>query len=1039
MNASIYRISLDIQDAYAKVALDAKRGDVGRQIRVTLTDGGVPYVISPECYVLFAATKPDGNKVLNICAVEDNTVIYKITEQTVAVVGTLQCEIQVFGSDNGHLTSACFDMNVHESAADADTTSTDEMDALAQLISDSVDVIAKSEAATEEANRVAEEIRAEKESGAFVGPKGDKGDAFTYEDFTAEQLASLKGDKGDKGDPGDDYVLTDADKAEIAEQAAALVDVPEGGGGGTVTEEYFLLKSPNGTVYKVTVTDEGILKVVGQVNEDEVPEDLISGRLLLWNDEFDGDSLDTDIWDYELGHIRSTEAQYYTNEAKNAYVSDSVLHIVALRDNPTADYEWSSASVDSQMFTNGLVDTTASKFQRSTGFSYGYGLVEVKARCITPASGVWPAFWSRGASQQSEGWPMCGEIDIGELFYSSDNTAHYYGPGIFWYDWHTLGQRSTVATADGKPNSPRPTKIVDTDWHIFGMERTAAELIFYFDREELSRIDLTEWEGMDIWSAMNQPMSIKFNLAMGAMGGTIPDDLDRAEWHIDYVRYYAPESVTEAGESGEWDFPDYMPTELAPGKIARIIPVRDMTNGKNQYLQWISSDESIATVAAGLIRTGTSKTGDVTVTLRDVFGNTKSTTITVKESANCVSDEVREIPTNPDIVPYGETVSVKVRLVPYWVTNHTVTAVLNPAVDGVTVSVEQGTQSIAKYSTPCSIISVTNESTSGEDVQTNLVVTAQDSGKVLSIPITVKAGIQKFDTTGMYAAYFHDDIVDENGIGTINDATGNGNDPLTNLYYTASNNNGICRVVGKGIQAQVQNGKFNPTTAEGFFLEEFDPTASRTFVFNIKAGMTEMRSMYNAQQGILSIVHSGIGLYGASNTIDGRHGASFYYSYAGNTETDGITAICTHGNGNQIGRLLHELNHADNVVNPEVDCTAYLHGSGFVQTAIATYNAEDNSIAMYSIIDGKFAAVLYNGFQYYASQALYDKGTLTTVNTVIPSDILAEADTNPFYWRYGNGNVVCSDFVRAICVYDKVLTKDEMLDIAARLAAHYAE
>ena len=33
------------------------------------------------------------------------------------------------------------------------------------------------------------------------GLKGDKGDAFTYADFTPEQLATLKGDKGDIGDP----------------------------------------------------------------------------------------------------------------------------------------------------------------------------------------------------------------------------------------------------------------------------------------------------------------------------------------------------------------------------------------------------------------------------------------------------------------------------------------------------------------------------------------------------------------------------------------------------------------------------------------------------------------------------------------------------------------------------------------------------------------------------------------------------------------------------------------------------------------------
>ena len=38
---------------------------------------------------------------------------------------------------------------------------------------------------------------------AEKGAKGDKGDAFTYADFTPEQLAALKGEKGDKGDKGD--------------------------------------------------------------------------------------------------------------------------------------------------------------------------------------------------------------------------------------------------------------------------------------------------------------------------------------------------------------------------------------------------------------------------------------------------------------------------------------------------------------------------------------------------------------------------------------------------------------------------------------------------------------------------------------------------------------------------------------------------------------------------------------------------------------------------------------------------------------------
>ena len=108
---------------------------------------------------------------------------------------------------------------------------------------------------------------------SLKGDKGDTGAAFTYDMFTAAQLETLKvkgdkgdkgdtgaqgiqgekgdkgdkgdtgaqgiqgekGDKGDKGDtgakgdtgdPGSDYVLTDADKSEIA--ALVLAQIPDG-------------------------------------------------------------------------------------------------------------------------------------------------------------------------------------------------------------------------------------------------------------------------------------------------------------------------------------------------------------------------------------------------------------------------------------------------------------------------------------------------------------------------------------------------------------------------------------------------------------------------------------------------------------------------------------------------------------------------------------------------------------------------------------------------------------------------------------------
>ena len=70
--------------------------------------------------------------------------------------------------------------------------------------------------------QIAQSVREDADRGLFKGEKGDtgaqgeKGNAFTYADFTPEQLAALKGEKGDVGDTGPQGIQ--GEKGDTGEQ-----------------------------------------------------------------------------------------------------------------------------------------------------------------------------------------------------------------------------------------------------------------------------------------------------------------------------------------------------------------------------------------------------------------------------------------------------------------------------------------------------------------------------------------------------------------------------------------------------------------------------------------------------------------------------------------------------------------------------------------------------------------------------------------------------------------------------------------------------
>ena len=157
MNYSNYRITLDVRNTVANVQLTAKKGDAGRKIYITLSDKGKPCEIADDSYAVFAGVKPDGTLLYNRTTIEDNTIIYDMTQQTTAVAGLVACEVKLFDSMSNLLTSPKLTILVDDVVVpDEEIVSMDEVTALTELILDASATRELAIKATEECNAATE-------------------------------------------------------------------------------------------------------------------------------------------------------------------------------------------------------------------------------------------------------------------------------------------------------------------------------------------------------------------------------------------------------------------------------------------------------------------------------------------------------------------------------------------------------------------------------------------------------------------------------------------------------------------------------------------------------------------------------------------------------------------------------------------------------------------------------------------------------------------------------------------------------------------
>jgi beta-glucanase (GH16 family) len=273
--------------------------------------------------------------------------------------------------------------------------------------------------------------------------------------------------------------------------------------------------------------------------------------VLVFEESFNGSSLDLSRWNYGP-RIRycGPEQQYYTS-GNNIEVSNGTLKLIAKKETVYARaVDW--LPDDEHLYCDG-VDRgqnaryfyyTSGNIETNKKFSYGKYEARIK---IAKGKGFWPAFWMYG------GDPVYNEIDVFE-FWNQDNIWGNYDPSLLskvhnmtiHFDFDGDGNRSMCHT--------KYTGVdFSQDFHVFTLIWEKNKIEWYVDGS-LKRTDyryytiLGQTTGCTInaWGQYilnkiytRDPMHIILNFAIQS-GSDSPESstVFPSQMEVDWVRYY---------------------------------------------------------------------------------------------------------------------------------------------------------------------------------------------------------------------------------------------------------------------------------------------------------------------------------------------------------------------------------------------------------------------------------------------------------------------------------------------------------------------
>lgn len=246
---------------------------------------------------------------------------------------------------------------------------------------------------------------------------------------------------------------------------------------------------------------------------------------LIVQDDFDGSSLDTDLWGVNAGEFVDPFDDDATNDASHVTVANGSLTLTVSSDGTgaTGCYQ-------------GAISTYpgAESYHATTGFATGNTpgvYIEVRAQLAGPRTGLLPAFWMNGVG--SNVWPP--EIDIYELFQPVDppDTATTAHSG----HWTTSGKPGDIANHIGMGYHHNHGVDTTAGMHVYGSAWFEDRIEFYIDGIHVGTLDL-----LPMLQTMNDvnrsDMYLKFTTHVNRVGTADLTTAWTEESIIDYVRVW---------------------------------------------------------------------------------------------------------------------------------------------------------------------------------------------------------------------------------------------------------------------------------------------------------------------------------------------------------------------------------------------------------------------------------------------------------------------------------------------------------------------